>query len=374
MRLSLPRRDNRPVPDERILAIDIGAGTMDVLLHDPAKPMENAVQLVLPSATSLVGRRIESARRAGRPVFLHGNLMGGYHTTNAVWKHLEAGLAVYSTERAARTVHDDLDLLTRRGVRIVERAPADAVAIELRDLDLAKLARVLGTYDLTIPQTIAVAAQDHGFSPKSSNRLFRFEHWRRFLVPGSTLAEHIWTKPPEYMTRLLAIQDDAPGAIVADTGPVAVLGALEDERVAAEAERGACIVNIGNQHTLALLVRGEELFGVMEHHTESMNTQKLERLVARLVAGTIAHDEVFDDDGHGALVLDDYRGEAPFAFVAVTGPNRAMAKPLGWYFAAPHGAMMLSGCFGLVRGIRSRSERGPALVGEASRKVPDGNE
>ncbi|HYK97075.1 MAG TPA: hypothetical protein VEU77_01655, partial [Candidatus Acidoferrales bacterium] len=68
------------MPDERILAIDIGAGTMDVLLQDPSQPMENAVQLVLPSATAIIGRRIERARRDGRPVFLHGNLMGGYHT------------------------------------------------------------------------------------------------------------------------------------------------------------------------------------------------------------------------------------------------------------------------------------------------------
>src|SRR5207237_7761244 len=126
--------------------------------------------------------------------------------------------------------------------------------------------------------------------------------------------------------------------------PVAVRGALEDERVAAAAERGACIVNVGNQHTLALLVRGEELFGVMEHHTESMSTEKLERLVSRLVAGSVTHDEVFDDDGHGALVLDAYRTSDPFTFVAVTGPNLAMAKPPGWHLAAPHGAMMLSGC------------------------------
>src|SRR2546430_13196334 len=343
--------------DARILAIDIGAGTMDVLLKDPSQPMQNAVKLVLPSGTSIIGRRIESARRAGRPVFLHGNLMGGYHTTNAVWRHLEAGLAVYATERAARTIHDDLELLQRKGVRITNDPSPDAIAIELHDLDLARLAKVLGPYDVTIPPTVAVAAQDHGFSPKSSNRLFRFEHWRRFLVPGSTLTDHIWTRPPDYMTRLLAIQADAPGAIVADTGPVAVLGALEDERVAAEAERGACIVNVGNQHTLALLVRGEELFGVMEHHTESMSTAKLERLVARLVAGSITHDEVFTDDGHGALVLDAYRASAPFEFVAVTGPNRAMAKPLGWYFAAPHGAMMLSGCFGLVRGVRDITAR-----------------
>ncbi len=339
------------MPDERILAIDIGAGTMDVLLYDPARPMENAVQLVLPSATAILGRRIEAARRAGKPVYLHGNLMGGYHTSNAVWRHLEAGLAVYATERAARTVHDDIDLLTRRGVRIVDAAPAEAVAIEMHDLDLALLAKVLGPYDVTLPATVAVAAQDHGFSPKASNRLFRFEHWRRLLVPGATLSDHIWTKPPEYMTRLRAIQEDAHGAIVADTGPVAVLGALEDERVAREAERGACIVNVGNQHTLGLLVRGEELFGVVEHHTESMTTEKLQRLITRLVAGTITHDEVFADDGHGALVLDAYREVAPFPFIAVTGPNRAMAKELGWYFAAPHGAMMLSGCFGLVRGV-----------------------
>ena len=53
------------------------------------------------------------------------------------------------------------------------------------------------------------------------------------------------------------------------------------------------------------------------------------------------------------ISMEIHRGE----FVAVTGPNRAMAKPLGWYFAAPHGAMMLSGCFGLVRGVRDITAR-----------------
>ncbi len=337
--------------DDRILAIDVGAGTMDVVVHDPAQPIENAVQLVLPSATAIVGRRIEEAREKGRGVFLHGNLMGGYHTTNAVWRHLEAGLPVYATAKAAGTVHDDLDLLRGKGVRIVEEAPADVLWLELRDLDLGRLERLLAAYDVTLPETVAVAAQDHGFSPKHSNRLFRFEHWQRTLTPGATLIDHIWRTPPPYMTRLLAIQEDVPGAFVADTGPAAVLGALEDELVARDAENGACIVNVGNQHTLGLLVRGEELFGVMEHHTEAMNTEKLERLVHRLIDGTITHDEVFDDDGHGALVLDRYRRLPPFDRIAVTGPNRRMAKALGWYFAAPHGAMMLSGCFGLVRGV-----------------------
>ena len=337
--------------DDRILAIDIGAGTMDTLVYDPAQPMENAFQLVLPSATALAGRRIAAARLDHRPVFLHGNLMGGYHTTNAVWAHLAAGLAVYATERAAGTVHDDLELLRKRGVIITDDPPGGVTAVELHDIDLPRLAGVLAAYDITLPETIAIAAQDHGFSPKHSNRLFRFDHWRRYLTPGSTLGDHIWRTPPDYMTRLIAIQRDAPGAIVADTGPVAVLGALEDERVAVAAQTGACVVNVGNQHALGLLVRGEELFGVMEHHTESIDTAKLDRLIARLVAGTVTHEEVFADEGHGALVLDSYRAVPPFGFTAVTGPNRRLAKPLGWYPAAPHGAMMLSGCFGLVRGV-----------------------
>ena len=192
--------------DDRILAIDIGAGTMDVLLYDPAQSWENAVQLVLPSATAIAGNRIAAAREAGRDVFLHGNLMGGYHTTNAVWRHLEAGLRVYATERAAGTVHDDLELLRSRGIVITDDAPSSAVPIELRDLDLDRLAGALAPYDITLPPIIAVAAQDHGFSPKRSNRLFRFEHWRRLLTPGSTLADHIWREPPEYLTRLRAIQ------------------------------------------------------------------------------------------------------------------------------------------------------------------------
>jgi uncharacterized protein (DUF1786 family) len=347
--------------DGRILAIDIGAGTMDTLVYDPEQPLENAVQLILPSATALAGRKIAAVREQGKPVFLHGNLMGGYHTTNAVWAHLQAGLKVYATEVAARTVHDDLDLLRARGIVVTDAPPRDAVPVELRDVDLPRLERTLAGYDVTIPDTIAIAAQDHGFSPKASNRLFRFEHWRRFLTPGSTLADHIWRTPPEYMTRLLAIQRDVPGAIVADTGPVAVLGALEDERVAERARDGACVVNVGNQHALGLLVRGEALFGVMEHHTEAVDTPKLQRLVTRLVDGTITHDEVFADDGHGAFVLDAYRGLPRFDFVAITGPNRRRAKSLGWHEAAPHGAMMLSGCFGLVRGI-ARLREGEAVA------------
>jgi hypothetical protein len=42
--------------------------------------------------------------------------------------------------------------------------------------------------------------------------------------------------------------------------------------------------------------------------------------------------------------------------IAVTGPQRARIRPTGLeaYFAAPHGDMMLSGAFGMLRAFAYR--------------------
>ena len=42
----------------RILAIDMGTGTQDILLFDSDKPVENCVKMVMPSATEIAARRI----------------------------------------------------------------------------------------------------------------------------------------------------------------------------------------------------------------------------------------------------------------------------------------------------------------------------
>jgi hypothetical protein len=61
--------------------------------------------------------------------------------------------------------------------------------------------------------------------------------------------------------------------------------------------------------------------------------------------------------GHGAAFVPDYAESAPFPTVAITGPNRAIARELGYYEAVPHGDMMLSGPFGLVEGALRLLER-----------------
>ena len=68
---------------------------------------------------------------------------------------------------------------------------------------------------------------------------------------------------------------ELPGATLMDTGAAGIWGALEDPRVAERAERGAILVNIGNMHTFAVLLRGRRMLGLFEHHTHLLTTGRL---------------------------------------------------------------------------------------------------
>lgn len=339
---------------DRLLAIDVGAGTQDILLYESDKPMENCVKLVLPSMTTIVARRIGEATREGKDVFLTGNLMGGGPSVSAMKKHLGAGLRVMATPLAAKTIRDDPAEVISMGVEIVDEPPShDVLTIQTRDLDLSALSRALALFDVELPRLYAVAVQDHGeLIGGGSNRQFRFQHWHRFVDAGGDMSSLAYREVPEYMTRMKAVQRDVPRAIMMDTGSAAIWGALCDPVVARQQEEGLIVVNVGNQHTIGVLLRGERVWGLFEHHTVLMDTTKLADHVERLRSGTLTNAEVFADHGHGAMIHTDYPSLSPFGFVAVTGPNRAMAEPLGYHMAVPYGDMMLSGAFGLVAATR----------------------
>ncbi|MHB1007359.1 MAG: DUF1786 domain-containing protein [Chloroflexota bacterium] len=340
--------------DGAILAIDVGAGTQDILLYEAGKPVENCVQLILPSPTVILAQRVRAATREGLPLCLTGNTMGGGPVTWAVREHLSAGHPVYATPEAAATLHDSLAEVERLGVRIVDEPPSDCHALRLYDVDLPTLAASLAPYGVELPESVAVAVQDHGYAPTTSNRLFRFHHWRRFVEEGGDIADLLYEDPPAYLTRMQAVQRDAPGAYVMDTGAAAIWGALCDEAVAARREEGVVIVNVGNAHTIAVLLRGKKVEGLFEHHTGTINGAKLDGYLAKLRAGTLTHDEIFADGGHGAYISPGYERSDGFAFVAVTGPNRQLAAGKGHHFAVPYGDMMLAGCFGLVFAVLAR--------------------
>jgi len=327
----------------RVLAVDVGTGTTDVLLYETGKEPENCVKLILPSATSLMARRIRKAREMGEDVFLWGPVMGGGPLTQAVREHVASGLRVYATEEAARSLHDDIERVREMGVIITEEA--DAIALKTGDIPLEFLKSLLREIGEELPENIAVAVQDHGFSPHKSNRVFRFQWLREMLEKERFLFNLSFEDPPEYLTRMRAVvrtlEPHFQNLIIMDTGFAALAGASErcSERL--------LIINAGNGHTLAGIVEDGYLLGIFEHHTRMVD-ESYPRMIEKFIRGDLTFEEVFEAGGHGALLLEKPRGVER---TLIVGPKREIVKRAGvdGEFPAPHGDMMLTGCFGLVR-------------------------
>jgi len=343
----------------KLLAIDIGTGTQDILLYDTEKEPENALKMVMPSPTVLLSQQIRQTTQAGEPLLLTGVTMGGGPCSWAASDHLKAGHPLYATPDAARTFNDDLDEVAAMGVAVVSEEEAAGLQgvrrLMMRDLDYGALARAFGAFgvDLDEVDVLAVAVFDHGAAPPGvSDRWFRFEYLAERIHTGAGLTGFAFARDqiPTSMTRLQAAvsstPDDRP-ALAMDTAPAAVLGALEDRRVREQAH--AIVVNVGNFHTLAFHLKDGAVAGLFEHHTGLLNQAKLEGLLTRLAAGALSHEEIFADHGHGALLLDPT--PSPLEFLAVTGPRRSLLvrSTLPSYLAVPHGDMMMAGCWGLVR-------------------------
>ena len=343
----------------RILAVDAGTGTQDILLFDSSLPPESSLKLIMPSATQIAAGRIRQATGEGRAVVLTGVTMGGGPCHRALAGHLEAGLKAYATPDAARTFDDDLDVVQGMGVTVVSEDEAkrlgDARPIEMADLDLDAIRRALAAFEVDSAfDGLALACLDHGAAPAGySDRLFRFEHLRRVVEGRNDLRAFAYLPDelPAYLTRaraMLSCVDTNVPLVFLDTGPAAALGALQDPIVAQQDEQ--LVINLGNMHALGFHLRGTHIYSLFEHHTNLLSAQEIESLSEGLAAGTLRHEDVFGSHGHGALYAAGDRPSNPHPFVAVTGPQRAKlrASTLRPYFAVPHGDMMLSGCFGLV--------------------------
>jgi uncharacterized protein (DUF1786 family) len=351
--------DDRHEPALRILAIDIGAGTQDILIYESGKSIENCAKLILPSQTQIVATRIRKVTEAGKSLHLSGRLMGGGASSNAIAAHVAAGLAVTATADAARTVHNRPERIAAAGVLIAEEAPDGASVVELGDVDVEHLREGLALFGVEMPERLAIAVQDHGYRPGAGNNDVRFAYLQSLLDQGGDLAGMVFRDAPNDMTRMASVAGALSGVSLMDTGAAAVLGVLGDPVVAeAVATTGALIVNFGNMHTFGALVRDRRMYGLFEHHTGGMTAELARRLIDGLQSGSIDIAQfVSEFDGHGAALSADYAEAGPFPFVAVTGPNRGIARPLGFHEAAPHGDMMLTGAFGLVEGVLLAMER-----------------
>ncbi len=353
----------------KILTVDIGTGTQDIFLYDSRLDIENGFKLVLPSPTMIIHRRIKQATRSRMPVLLTGHQMGGGPSAWAAEDHARAGLPIYATQDAARTLNDELEKVEAAGIKIVSEdeaqgLPSTTVRLELRDFDFEAIAGAFAGFGVFLREldAVAVAVFDHGAAPPGvSDRKFRFDYLDHRIRDKNTLSAfaYLSTEIPASMSRLQSVADSARGfdcpLIVMDTAPAAVLGATYDPLVAQRGRK--LIVNVGNFHTLAFRLSQDGIEGVFEHHTGEIDLGKLKSLLRALAAGSLKNEDVFNDMGHGALIY----GQEPFVLgkdefdVIVTGPRRSMflnakdPRPaLKPYFAVPFGDMMIAGCFGLL--------------------------
>jgi uncharacterized protein (DUF1786 family) len=347
----------------KILAIDIGLGTQDILLYEGGGPVENCPKLVLPSPSSFYRKRLTALLSRGKDLFLDGSIIGGGDLISPLVAHMRAGFSVFMTQEAALTLRNDLDKVRAQGIQIVEGPPPNFAGerLTLREIDFYSLAALLAPWDIDLNQVeiAAIAVQDHGVSPPGmSNRRFRLQSMKEGLSkdPRPTSLAFLPGEIPAFHLRMRAASEASrkqlPKArpLLMDTSLAAISGCLVDPLVATRSEKPILCVNLGNGHTMAALLEGGRILALLEHHTKALNPEDLKRDLMGFADGKLKDEDVFERGGHGLFYLQDPPGFPEVSLIAATGPQREMMgrSGLAFYYPAPYGDMMMTGPAGLI--------------------------
>ncbi|MBS7623208.1 pyruvate formate lyase-activating protein [Candidatus Bathyarchaeota archaeon] len=356
----------------RILALDIGSGTEDILLYDDSKTIENCVKMVLPSPSLVYSRKVGCSTKLHMDLFIKGDTIGGGEFAKALKRHLERGFRVFMTEAAAYSIRNRLDEVRNMGFQVVPDDPPPNFKGEtftIQEVNISRLQTFLEEFeeDLSDLTAVAVAVQDHGIPEgEFSNRRFRMNTMMKRLMDSSRLENLLYIdhEIPERFVRMRSAAEAArsqlPGTsvFVMDTSAAAILGCLEDPKV--KGARTALLVNVGNEHVTAAITSRRKVLAVLEHHTSILKAARLESLLQAFMKGMVDGEAVFEDGGHGAFYMHGGRDIPKIDVVAVTGPYRAKLKGrIDAYFAAPGGDMMMTGPIGLVRAAKA-ARRNPS--------------
>ncbi|WP_409198301.1 DUF1786 domain-containing protein [Methanobrevibacter acididurans] len=347
----------------RILAIDVGTGTKDIMFYNREKEIENSIKLVLPSPHLTICQKIE---KTNSNIYLNGVIMGGGKIKNQLVKHIEKGYKVAAEKLAGKTIRDNLEQVASYGIEIVEdknnKKYENYTKITLQDVNINKISNIISQYDLNYNfDALAIAVQDHGYNEKMGDRDFRFEKIREKLKKPIKPEEYGFLKEeiPEYYSRMQSVKKSVQLAIknknhekpllLMDTKFASICGMYYDKST--EGLNSYIVMDIGNGHTTVASIENGKIQGVYEHHTSRLNGEKIDKLNKRLADGTITFEEVHDDDGHGAHVINPI---SKIEKVIVSGPKRKLIEDtkLDYHYASPGGDVMMTGTIGLIKTIK----------------------
>ncbi|WP_457755348.1 DUF1786 domain-containing protein [Thermovibrio ammonificans] len=331
----------------KILLVDVGAGTQDLLLPIEGKSYENWVKAVLPSPTAKLAKAVDGWK--GSVIRFNGYTMGGGPLKKAVLRFISRGGRVVATLPAAKSFSDDPNELKEWGIEVVESLPEADFTLTDLEFDLYR-----ALFEMTGVEgdgfILGVACQDHGFEEGQSDRVTRFNYLRELLEEERRPEKLVYRGPTGKFSRfdsiLEQLKERGVEGFVMDSKLAAVAGVLQVARE--QGVKSFLCLDCGNGHTLAAAVKDGVICALFEHHTRMLGADKLKNFMVKLLKGELSFEEVFNDGGHGAVCFEPVEPEK----VYLVGPNRKKFKELGEY-AYPLGDAMLFGCAGLVEASRS---------------------
>jgi uncharacterized protein (DUF1786 family) len=357
----------------RLLAIDVGASTLDAMFFDTDSG--DQFKFVAKSPTRVLAERIMACR--SRRILITGHQMGGGSVTEAI-RAKARQCRVMMTRSAAETIHNRQEKVRSLGVIVVSQKEAEQEATKWNtsrfragDIvveDIMTMLKSMGVepgFDF-----FGICVQDHG-TPKGkvSSLDFRQRIFKGIIDkdprPSAFLFEA--DQIPSYLRRMRAAAMDAKGIpsgkiYLMDTGVAAILGASSDP--SARGKKSVIVLDIASSHTLGALLLDGEIGGFFEYHTRAITPEVLKALIADLAEGRLSHERIISEGGHGA-----YTRKAP-GFDAVerilaTGPKRRILRETGIKGivpGAPFGDNMMTGTAGLILAIAGRE--GISLEGD----------
>jgi len=356
---------NSWVSKVKILGVDVGAGTKDVLLYDSEKTLENCVKMVLPSPTLLYAQQVSEI---AKDLYLDGYTIGGGGLTSRLREHVAKGFKVFMSEEAAFSLYNRLERVKALGVEIVERLPTGfrGEHITLDEVGIGLLKQFFSSFSEPLEDVdgVAIAVQDHGVPPEDmSQNAFRLAKFQELFSRSPEVSSAVF--PGEDVplcyrrmrSAVKAVKQVLPciRVFVMDSTIAAIAGCLLDKAEPIP-ESQVIAVNVGNSHITAAVTRDERVVGFMEHHTSLLNAEKLQSILERLESGTLTNNEISTGGGHGAFYLSQPSPEKG-GMILVTGPQRTMMKEAGRKirFAAPTGDVMMTGVYGLIKAVEKRT-------------------